>query len=94
VLWAEHVARNTARDRDDIVEEVRRHFDEAEIVELTGLCAVSCKVDRIQNALRIPLESDAELEALYRSPRLDPARLKRYLTEIVGNWPREFPESR
>jgi len=94
LAWAAQVACNTAKHRDDIYQQVRGNFSDAEIVELTGLCAVSCKVDRIQNALRVPLESDAELEALYRTPRLDPARLKGYLMDIVENWPREFPEPR
>jgi len=94
LAWADHVARNTAKHRDDVYQQVRGNFSDAEIVELTGLCAVSSKVDRIQNALRIPRESDAELDALYRTPRLDPARLKDYLTDIIENWPREFPTPR
>ena len=35
VLWAEHVTRNTARERDDIFQAVRREFSEEEVVELT-----------------------------------------------------------
>ncbi len=92
LAWAAEVGCNTAKDRDDIYQQLRGNFSDAEIVELTGLCAVSCKVDRIQNALRIPLESDAEIAALYPTARLDPARLKSYLMDIVANWPREFPE--
>jgi len=94
LAWAEHVARNTAKHRDDVYQQIRSSFDDAEIVELTGLCAVANKLDRLQNALRIPLEDHAELDAHYRLPRLDPARLKAYLTEIVRNWPREFPVPR
>jgi len=94
LAWAELVACNTAKHRDDAYRKLRAHFDDSQVVELTGLCAISSKVDRIQSALRIPLESEAEIEALYGSPRLDPARLKRYLTEIAENWPRQFPEPR
>lgn len=94
LAWAEHVARNTAKKRNDVYEAVRRHFSDAGIVELTGLCALSNKVDRIENALRVPLEDPAAVAALYRSPRLDPERLKSYLAEIVANWPREFPVPR
>ncbi|NQV54375.1 MAG: carboxymuconolactone decarboxylase family protein, partial [Rhodospirillales bacterium] len=35
VLWAEHVTKNTARDRDDVFAQVREEFEETEIVELT-----------------------------------------------------------
>ena len=91
LAWAEHVARNTAKKRNDIYEAVRQDFTDAEIVELTGLCALANKLDRIENALRVPVEQQAAIEALYRSPRLDPARLKSYLAEVVANWPRDFP---
>ena len=94
LAWTELVARNTAKHRDDVYQEIRAHFDDSQVVELTGLCAISSKVDRIQNALRIPLESHAEIQALYRSPSLDPAHLKRYLAEIAENWPRQFPDPR
>lgn len=94
LAWAGHVARNTAKERNDVYQEVRQNFSDAEIVELTGLCALSTKVDRIENALRAPLDDEGAVEALYRSPRLDPARLKSYLAEIVENWPHEFPVPR
>ncbi len=94
LAWTELVARNTAKHRDDAYRELRAHFDDAQVVELTGLCAIASKVDRIENALRIPLESAAEIEALHGSPRLDPLRLKRYLAEIAENWPCQFPEPR
>jgi len=94
LAWTELVARNTAKHRDDVHREIRAHFDDSLVVELTGLCAISSKVDRIQNALRIPLESRAEIQALYRSPCLDPAQLKQYLAEIAENWPRQFPDPR
>lgn len=92
--WAEQVARNTAKKRNDVFEEVRQNFSDAEIVELTGLCALSNKVDRIENAFRVPVENPTAIEALYRSPRLDPARLKSYFAEVVATWPSEFPVPR
>jgi len=91
LAWAEHVARNAAKHRNDVCEQVRENFSDAEIVELTGLCAVSSKVDRIQNALRVPLETAAEIAGLYRTPRMDPERMKHYLQEIIESWPQIFP---
>lgn len=94
LAWAGEVARNTAKKRNDVFQEVRKNFSDAGIVELTGLCAISTKMDRVENALRAPLEDEAAIGALYPSPRLDPARLKDYLAEIVASWPREFPVPR
>ena len=90
VAWAEHVARNTAKAHDEAFEELQRHFDDDAIVELTALCTVSTKMDRIHNALRLPLESAAEFAALHRSERIDPGRLRNYLRAIVDAWPQSL----
>ena len=37
VLWAEHVTKNTARNRDDIFEIIKKVYSESEIVELTAI---------------------------------------------------------
>ena len=94
LAWAEQVVPNKAKFRDDVFDELKRHFDDAEAIELTGLCAVSNMVDLIQNALRVPLESDAEIDAMNREPRLDPARVKHYLEALLAEWPEEFPTPR
>jgi len=87
VAWAEHVARNTAKERDDVFEELHTHFDDTAIVELTAICTVACKMDRIHNALRLPMEGSAEFAALHRSERIDPDRLRNYLRSVVDAWP-------
>jgi alkylhydroperoxidase family enzyme len=91
LVWAEHVAPNAAKRREDIFEALKQYFSDAEIVELTGLCAVSSQLDLIQNALRVPLEPTHEIARINRSVRLDPQRLKTYLEALLVNWPREFP---
>jgi len=91
LAWAEHVAPNTAKRRDDIFAALKAHYSDAEIVELTGLCAMSSQIDLIQNALRVPLESDAEIEQINRYTRLDPQRLRAYLERLLADWPSEFP---
>lgn len=94
LAWAEQVVANKAKFRDDVFDDLKRHFDDAEAIELTGLCAVSNMVDLIQNALRVPLESDSEIDAMNRELRMDPARLKRYLESLLAEWPERFPTPR
>lgn len=91
LLWAESIVPNTAKSRDDLYAELRRHFSEAEIVELTGLCANANTLDRIYNALRLPLEPEAEIMALNRPLRLQPDRLRNYLASLLEQWPQYFP---
>jgi alkylhydroperoxidase family enzyme len=92
LLWAQHVAPNTAKMRDDVFGGLQAHFSEAEIVELTGVCAVASEIDLMQNALRVPLEPAAEIAEINRDVRIDPARIKTYLQTLLANWPQVFPE--
>jgi len=94
LVWAHHIADNSAKRREDIFDELKIHFSVAEIVELTGTCAMANRLDLVHNALRVPLESPEQIEALNRSVRLDPARIKAYLQTLLADWPQQFPESR
>jgi alkylhydroperoxidase family enzyme len=91
LVWAQHVAQNTAKHHDVVFEELKRHYTDAEIVELTGLCAETNMMNRICNALRVPVESAAELSALHETSRLDHARLRDYLVTVLADWPDVLP---
>ncbi len=91
LVWAEHMAPNAAKRREDSFDALKKHFSDAEMVELTGLCALSSQLDLIQNALRVPLESALEIERMNRTVRLEPPQLRVYLGNLLAQWPREFP---
>jgi alkylhydroperoxidase family enzyme len=91
LVWAHHVAQNTAKHHDAVFGELKRHYNDAEIVELTGLCAETNMVNRFCNALRVPIESAESLATLCRAPRVDPARLKTYLATVLADWPQQLP---
>ena len=91
VLWAEHVTRNTAKSRDDIAEEVQRHFTDAEFVELTFVISYFNMRNRYHDSLKLPNDEAEIIEDVGRL-RPDPAKLKAYLQEILDNWPDAFPE--
>ncbi len=91
VLWAEHVTRNTAKLRDDIAEEVQRHFTDAEFVELTFVISYFNMRNRYHDSLKLPSDEVDIVEDVGRL-RPDPAKLKRFLQEILDNWPDAFPE--
>lgn len=91
VLWAEHVTRNTAKLRDDIAEEVQRHFTDAEFVELTFVISYFNMRNRYHDSLKLPNDEVDIIEDVGRL-RPDPAKLKAYLQEVLDNWPDAFPE--
>ena len=92
MLWAEHVTRNTARARDDVYAEIRKHFSQAEIVELTLMSAFFNMFNRFMDALRIPVEAQAEVDKIKRSLTLDPEKVRTYLQTVLENWPGKFPD--
>jgi len=89
--WADHVAANTAKHHDDIFDTLKVHFDDTGIVELTALCATANMFDRVENALRLPVESQPVLARLYRSLNLAPEKLKNYVQQLLDTWPSNFP---
>lgn len=91
VLWAEHVTLNTAKTRDDVFCEVRRHFDDTEFVELTMVITYFNMRNRFQDALRIPLDEPKTISGITIGRRQDPENLKNYLAEVVAAWPESFP---
>ena len=91
VLWAEHVTRNTAKTRDDVFQEVRRHYDDREFVELTMVITYFNMRNRFQDALRIPLDEPKTISGITLGRRQDPENLKTYLEGVVAEWPESFP---
>lgn len=92
VQWAEHVTKNTARSRDDVFEETRRHFSEPEIVELTLICGMFNMFNRFMDALRIPVEVQGEVDKIKRSLMLDPDKVRSYFGTVIETWPARFPQ--
>jgi alkylhydroperoxidase family enzyme len=87
----EHVTRNTASDRDDVFAELRAHFNDAEIVELTLISGMFNMFNRFMDSLRVPLEPQDEIDKIKRSLDLDTENVRAYFQTVLDNWPEEFP---
>jgi hypothetical protein len=92
VLWAEHVTLNTARSRPDVFEEVEKHFDAAEIVELTLMSGLFAMFNRLMDSLSIPIEIPKEVDKIQRSLTLDPDKVLTYFETVAETWPETFPD--
>jgi len=92
VLWAEHVTKNTARERDDIFEIVNKEFTETELIEVTLMSCLFNSWNRFMDSLHVPIEKQGEVDKIRKSVALDPARVKDYLQTMIDNWPETFPE--
>jgi len=54
ILYADRVTRSATVIRDAALEDLRKHFSEEQIVELTLVIAVANFTNRFNDALRIP----------------------------------------
>lgn len=90
LLWAEHVTRNTARQRGDVYARVKAQFSDAEIVELTLVCAMFNMINRINDSLAIDIEAQSEIDKIKGSLVLDPQRVGSYLHWLADHWPADF----
>ena len=88
MLWAEHVTKNTARSRDDVFDEVRQHFNDAELVDLTLVCGLFNMFNRFMDSLHIPIEDQGEVDKIKRSVGLDPERVTEFMRTVADNWPK------
>ncbi|OGA08354.1 MAG: hypothetical protein A2W68_14080 [Betaproteobacteria bacterium RIFCSPLOWO2_02_64_14] len=83
IRWAELVTWNEARYDDDAYAQLAKHFDSAEIVELTTVAAFRGLMNRFMDSLQIELEGP-ELQA--RGGRATASRedLHAYIEKLVG----------
>ena len=93
VLWAHHVTTNTAYDRDDVLEEVRPHFSDAELVELTAISGLFNVSNRVHDTLQLPIEHSGEVNKIKTSVRVNTGKLKAYYESLVSMWPDDFPST-
>ncbi len=82
----------TARERDDVFDRLRRHFTDAEIVELTMVITYFDMRNKFNDALRIPIESQEEIDK-NKVRRKRPEDLKAYVEGLLADWPDAFPEA-
>ncbi len=94
MTWAEHVARNTAGARDDVYDDVKKHFSDAEFMELTSVCGQFAISNRFQDTMRLPIEEQGEIDKIKLSVRADPVRIKNYIGKLLADWPQAFPVAR
>ena len=90
VLWAENVTRNTAQKNGPVYDQVKAHFSDAEIVELTLICAMFNMINRINDSLDITIEEQPEIDKIQSSLVLDPERMSTYLHWLADNWGKDF----
>ncbi|WP_305989451.1 carboxymuconolactone decarboxylase family protein [Roseibium sp. MMSF_3544] len=89
VRWAEAVTKNTAAGDDALFEEMKKHFTNGEIVELTMVSAMFNMINRLNDSLAVPIELEDEINLIKRSLDMDPAKVGTYLHWLADFWPED-----
>ena len=58
LAWSEAVTLNTAKSDDEVWNELRKHFNEAEIVEISLASAMFNMINRLNDSFRTELEPE------------------------------------
>jgi AhpD family alkylhydroperoxidase len=71
IAWAECLTEKTYRQNKAVKEELKRHFNEAQIIEITMVCGFFNFWNRYTDALEIDLESEDSVGKIKNSKKVD-----------------------
>ena len=85
LAWSEAMTLNTAKRDDAAWTELRRLFNETEIVEISLACAMFNMINRLNDSFRTELESEAYNRRQYGAVGVTREALEEYACAICRN---------
>ena len=92
IQWAEHMTKNTAQEREDVYAQLKELFSNAEIIEISLICAMFNMINRLNDSLDLTIEDQPEIDKIKGSLHIDPKNIKTYLHWLADQWPEEFDD--
>ena len=83
IAWADHLTERTYRRHPEAMGELKRHFDEAQIVEITMVCGFFNFWNRFTDGLQVDIEPAKTVGLIRKSKTIDPAD---YLAYMRSAW--------
>ena len=80
--WTEAMTLNTAKHEDEAWDEMRRHFNDAEIVEISMACALFNMANRLNDSFRTELEPEEYNRRQHRAVGVTAKVLEEYACRI------------
>ena len=84
--WSEAMTRNTAKHDDDAWNEMRRHFTDTEIVEISMACALFNMANRLNDSFRTELEPEEYNRRQHRAVGVTARTLEEYACRICNEY--------
>lgn len=77
--WAHHLTKYTFRQHPKALENLKRHFDEAQIVEATLVSGYFNMWNRFTDSLEIDIEGQDQMSLFTKSVTIDPDDYREYM---------------
>lgn len=87
--WSEAMTLNTAKADDAAWNELRAHFNEAEIVEISLACAMFNMINRLNDSFRTELESEEYNRRQHGAVGVTKEVLEEYACVVCGKGPQK-----
>jgi alkylhydroperoxidase family enzyme len=84
LAWSEAMTLNTAKQNKAVWEELRRHFNDAEIVEISMACAMFNMINRLNDSLWTELEPEEYNRRQHGAVGVTAAALEEYACRICS----------
>lgn len=84
LAWSEAMTLNTAKRDEAVWTELRRHFSDAEIVEVSLACAMFNMINRLNDSFRTELESEEYNRRQHGAVGVTARALEDYACRICG----------
>jgi alkylhydroperoxidase family enzyme len=82
MAWSEAMTLNTAKHDDGVWNELRKHCNEAEIVEVSMMCGLFNMINRLNDSFRTELESEEYNKRQHKAVGVTAKALEDYACRI------------
>lgn len=83
IAWSECLTLRTYRQHPEVMEELKRHFNEAQIIEITMVSGFFNFWNRFADGLQVDIEPQKTVGLIRKSKQIDPEDYKNYMR---GAW--------
>ena len=87
IAWAECLTLQTYRERPQVMEELKRHFNDSQIVEITMVSGFFNFWNRFTDSLQVDLEATEQVSLIRNSKKVS---IEDYLSYMRSTWWNEY----
>ena len=87
IKWAEVLTEKTYRENPQAMPELKKHYDEAQIVEITMVSCFFNFWNRLADGLQVDIEDEPVMNRFVKSKTVDPADYVAFMRDCWWNKP-------